>query len=272
MAAIDLDGTLLSHDTQISPENKSAVQRLQAAGVQVVLASGRHYKNMLRYAEQLPGVQWIISCQGCELCNLDRSEILTTEALPVATVKETLDKGASLGFTTVAYGIDSIYTEADWNSDLQFYADLSGYRPIHRRNREFLNEPIGKLIWMGDPGKLDEAVQSNPVNATEIHMVRTHGRLLEFMPVGISKASALKILAARLSVDASEAMAFGDGDNDVPMFEWAGVSVAMSHGWPAALKKATYIAADGPAESDLARAIDLLFEKQLLSALETDKS
>ena len=55
-------------------------------------------------------------------------------------------------------------------------------------------------------------------------------------------------------------MAFGDGDNDVPMFEWAGCSVAMPQGWPLARARAKLIAPDGPAETALARGIDLVLK------------
>ena len=66
LAAIDLDGTLLGPDLKISTENRSAVRRLADAGLEVVLASGRHYRAILPYALQLPEVKWIVSSQGGE--------------------------------------------------------------------------------------------------------------------------------------------------------------------------------------------------------------
>ena len=57
LAAIDLDGTLLGPDHTISPANVQAVQRLQAAGIEVVLASGRHQGTMVAFARALPGVR-----------------------------------------------------------------------------------------------------------------------------------------------------------------------------------------------------------------------
>ena len=55
-------------------------------------------------------------------------------------------------------------------------------------------------------------------------------------------------------------VAFGDGENDVPMFEWAGMSVAMPHGWPLALARAKLIAPAGPPETALARGVDLILQ------------
>jgi Cof subfamily protein (haloacid dehalogenase superfamily) len=266
MAAMDLDGTLLGPDGQISSANMDAVQRLQNAGLHVVLASGRHYKNMRRFADQLPGVQWLISCQGGELCDVNRTTILTAKFLPSARVRENFDLGASLGFSTIAYAVDGVFTDSDWNPDLEIYAGLSGSRPLRCHARELFDRQIFKLIWMGSPSDIERTLQQGLFNTAVVQAMRTHTRFLEFMPMGVSKASALEIIARRLGVNPSESIAFGDGDNDVPMFGWAGVSVAMAHGWPAALRKATYTTADGPAETALARAIDLLFDNNLVMA------
>ena len=76
------------------------------------------------------------------------------------------------------------------------------------------------------------------------------------------RAQALLQTAA---VEASEVVTFGDGDNDVPMFEWAGASFAMAHGWPSALQTATHITAAGPLETAFARGVDHAFQTGLLS-------
>ena len=83
----------------------------------------------------------------------------------------------------------------------------------------------------------------------------------ELMPARVSKASALKVMAARLGLEAGEVIAFGDGENDVSMFEWAGTSVAMPHGWPAAIAAATYTAPEGADATAFARGVDMLFDE-----------
>ena len=53
--------------------------------------------------------------------------------------------------------------------------------------------------------------------------------IVELLPLGLSKATGLSIAARRLGIKAAETIAFGDMPNDVPMFAWAGHSVAMSN-------------------------------------------
>jgi hydroxymethylpyrimidine pyrophosphatase-like HAD family hydrolase len=81
----------------------------------------------------------------------------------------------------------------------------------------------------------------------------------------ITKPSGLQQLTTRLGLDAAEVMAFGDGDNDVPMFEWAGASFAMAHGWPSALQTATHITVAGPLETAFARGVNHAFQSGLMS-------
>jgi Cof subfamily protein (haloacid dehalogenase superfamily) len=258
LAAVDLDGTLLGPDGQISEANLQAVRRLQEAGVQVVLASGRHYQNMQRYADRLPGVQWLVSCQGGEVSDTSRSLVLNREFLPEANAGETLELGGSLGLASVIYTVEGICTGSEWNEGFEFYAALSGTAPRRVDVKDLLKEPIFKVIWVGDKAEIDRAVVQSGGITESVQSVRTHQRLLEFMPVGVSKASALKTLAAHLNLAASEIAAFGDGENDVPMFAWAGVSVAMPHGWPAAIASASYTAPEGPADAAFARGVEIV--------------
>jgi Cof subfamily protein (haloacid dehalogenase superfamily) len=256
LAAIDLDGTLLGPRHAVSEENLRAVRRLQESGAQVVLASGRHYNSMRKYADALPGVEWIVSCQGGELSDLRRTSILSRQFLPEAEVAKVMGAGRSSGFTTVAYTADGIFTDSGWDYELEFYSDLSGHRPVEIHRDELSGQGVFKVIWMGTPEAISEATTSGA--GSTVQTVRTHARFLEFMPAEVSKGFALEKLAQRLGIEATDAVVFGDGENDIPMFEWAGLSVAMPHGWSLALQSAKLVAPDGPVETALARAIDLV--------------
>jgi len=264
LAAIDLDGTLLGPDRDISRENARAVRQLQSAGVEVVLASGRHHQNMQRYADALPGVQWVVSCQGGESADVTRANVLNRDFLPAAATRHILAMPQTSAFASVIYTADGILTAADWNSDLQFYSDLAGRKPRQLAASRLVDQPVFKIIWMGEPDEIESA-QANTMLPSGIQMVRTHERLLEIMPADVTKATGLRHITNRLGIDASEVMTFGDGDNDVPMFEWSGASFAMAHGWPSAIRSATHITPDGPLETAFARGVDHAFQSGLLS-------
>lgn len=258
LAAMDLDGTLLDAQHQISPENAAAVRQLQAAGAQVVLASGRHYHSMHKYAVALPGVQWIISCQGGEVADVSRQTVLSRTYFPGGLAGEVLELGRSLGFTPVVYTVDDILTNSAWNVEMEFYTELAGHRPQSRSTSDLLALDVFKVIWMGDPDRISTVKLPVPQLPATVEVIRTNARFLEFMPAGVSKATGLATLARHLGLTPEQAVVFGDGDNDVPMFEWAGTSVAMPHSWPAALQKAKLIAPAGPMATALARGVDMV--------------
>jgi Cof subfamily protein (haloacid dehalogenase superfamily) len=258
LAAIDLDGTLLGSDHQISAANALAVRQLQAAGAQMVLASGRHYNSMRKYADALPGVQWIVSCQGGELSDVHRGTVLSRTFLLTAQAGEALELGRSRGFTPVVYTVEGVFTDASWNGELEFYTDLAGHRPVVVGASELLANEVFKVIWMGEPDRISGVGLPLSQLPASVQAVRTHAKFLEFMPASVSKGFALATLAGHLGIDRSEAVAFGDGENDVPMFDWAGTSVAMPQGWATALRRATWVAPDGPAETALARGVEMV--------------
>jgi Cof subfamily protein (haloacid dehalogenase superfamily) len=256
LAAIDLDGTLLGPDHAISDANAQAVKRLQAVGAQVVLASGRHFNSMRKYVAALPGVQWVVSCQGGEVSDAHRTTILSRQFLPAAAVEKTLEAGHALGFSTVAYTVEGVFTDSASDFEMDFYTDLAGQRPVVLDRSELLARDVFKVIWMGEPADFSRVVLADVVSPP-VKAVRTNTRFLEFMPADVSKGSALARLVSRLGIQPSTAVVFGDGENDIPMFEWAGFSVAMPQGWPLARAKAKLVAPDGPAETALARGVDL---------------
>lgn len=259
LAAIDLDGTLLGPDHAISEANALAVRRLQAAGAQVVLASGRHYNSMHKYVASLPGVQWVVSCQGGEVSNAGRTTILSRQFLLPAEVAEITDAGRTRGFSTVGYTVEGVFTDSSSDFEMDFYTELAGNRPVVLARSELLARDIFKVIWMGEPADFSRVAPAD-LTRPRIQAVRTNARFMEFMPADVSKGSALATLALRLGIQPAAAVVFGDGDNDIPMFEWAGMSVAMPHGWPQARARAKLVAPDGPPETALARGVDLILQ------------
>ena len=74
----------------------------------------------------------------------------------------------------------------------------------------------------------------------DVDVTRSADRLIEIVPKGISKASALTALAAKLGIAIEETMAIGDAYNDLPMLKAAGTSVAMGNAFPEVKKAADY--------------------------------
>ncbi|MDR0902044.1 MAG: HAD-IIB family hydrolase [Opitutaceae bacterium] len=263
LAGVDLDGTLLGPDTRIGDENRRAVARLQAAGVEVALASGRHYDSILPYAESLGGMRWMVSAQGGEVSDLGRARVLGRWFLNAGHAREALELGRAWGLAVVVYSENDVFANGleSEEAGLRDYEALCGRRLVRVDDAALLARNIFKICWDGEPAAIDRALASPLLERTRAAKVRTSGRMLEFVPPGASKGAAMAALAAHLGVDAADALGFGDGDNDAPFFQWAGVSVAMPHGTDKARRTATFTAPEGPPKSAFARGVESLMAR-----------
>lgn len=256
LAAVDLDGTLLGPDLSISPENFLAFKKLQSAGLEVALASGRHYHSMRPFADRTPPLRWMVSSQGGEVSDLDRTKVVHRAFIEPAAVAEVLDLGHRFGVTAMLYAPEGIFTESDGGAHRDFYARLAGCQPVLSSRADLLALAAQKISWVGSPESISALAVRPELASLAVPQVRTHARLYEFLPVDANKGTGVAALAAHLGFKASEVVAFGDAENDIPMFVWAGTSVAMPHGWPAALASASLVGPAAPLETAFARAVD----------------
>jgi len=256
LAAIDIDGTLLGPDSRVSAANIAAVAKLRAHGIRVVLASGRRHENILNFHHLLNLEGPIVSCQGALVKMAETNRILHEHCMPAALAEEVIRDGSMQGMTLIYYRTDGIYiSKHDAHTDL--YHSRGGDELIPYGALEGLaGETPLKIIWISTPVEI-----GNRYPKVEAHYrgrldtVLTYPEYLEFIALGVSKAVAVKEVAKYYGIDREEVLAFGDGNNDVPMLEWAGLGVAMSESTPGAKAAASITAPAGDPATSLARAV-----------------
>ena len=263
LAAIDIDDTLLGPDGRVGAENAAAIAELRRRGMTVVLASGRSHRNMRRYHDELSlGDGPIVSAQGAIVRPAAGGEPWLVQKIDPALVERATRDGIGQGFAVQHYREDDILVQgrSRWTEFDQrlnevphtFVDDLLARPP----------ENVEKVIWLGDPDAVEAAAPAcAAAYAGELTVTVTHHAYLELYHPRTSKAAGLAVVAERLGVDRTRVLAFGDGNNDVPMLEWAGVGVAMDHAREAAKRAARLVAPAGDPESSLARAIGLVLDR-----------
>ena len=78
---LDLDGTLLTSDKQISPANYAALERCAANGVHIVPSTGRFYGGMPQVVRDLPFVRYVVAVNGAQVCDLKEDKVLCREEI-----------------------------------------------------------------------------------------------------------------------------------------------------------------------------------------------
>ena len=263
--AFDLDGTLL-HGSDISPENVLAVQWLTALGLTNLIATGRVFHHALRYHRQLGLAGPMVSSDGA-CVSIPGGAIILEQPLPLDVSPAIIDLAAASGVSCLCFyrhGI-CVTSKFDWNVNMDRHREIgSHYREgsIARMRKR----PIYKtLLFATDPKRLDalqSAVQES--YGKVVDAIRNSPHTLELLATGVSKVSGLAKVAEYLGLEANQFVAFGDGNNDLGMFRWAGLGVCMHHGSPLALETAGEIGMIAPAtapEVNLSAAVARVIER-----------
>lgn len=251
LVALDLDGTLLGPEHRVSAVNAAAVADCVAAGISVVLASGRSFSSMQPFARHL-GLGELICLNGAALgdaaSNLVRPRTLLSWE-QVALVSDVL-RGRGVPFCL--FGLRRIVSLPGWatRDTLVPY----GEPPIDHvpaLAAEHMPDPV-KLLAFCEPGPLDDELRAATAGAVD--QVRTHRQFLEWVAPGVSKGAALAELMAGLGLARDEVLSIGDSQNDVSLFEQSGVSVAMGNA-PAEVAAAARFRTASNAEDGVALAL-----------------
>jgi Cof subfamily protein (haloacid dehalogenase superfamily) len=258
MAVFDMDATLLGPDRKISPENRDALARLRAAGVEVVIASGRFQSNIAIFEQGLGFIGWIISAGGAVVGNGVSGEIIHELCVPPDLGLELFHRAREAGISVIGYHRSGIFCDApsEWT---ELYARHTGQVPI-ADIPALIGAGLQKLIWTtAQPRIVDLAPRMQEEYRDRLYIVHTEPEMLEFLNPNTNKALAVEVLAKRLDISREQIIAFGDGNNDVPMLKWAGMSIAMAHGREAARQAAKTISPPGDPATAVARSLEPYF-------------
>ncbi len=260
LVATDLDGTLFGPDGQVSTENRAALERLAAHGHRIVFASGRHAGDMARIAAEFPMIDAIVAGQGSEVCDPQRRRIHSRTFMQKTDVAAVVHAGLAEGFGVVAYTVDGEHTPRE-GPETARYRRIAKTAVACVAPEALIAEDVFKVMWIADAGRIDAFLAAGgrerccPATATS---VRSHREVFEYGPIGVSKATGVATIAEQFGIPSANVAVFGDAENDVPMFLWAGFSVAMPHAPADVRRRASAVAPDGPPESAFARGVELL--------------
>jgi Cof subfamily protein (haloacid dehalogenase superfamily) len=261
MIATDIDDTLLSSDGKLLPSTIEAVQSAVARGVKVVLCSGRPFAGLRVILGQL-GIrannQYVVTYNGAIIANAE-GEPISSEILSYDDYVSLTNFAAS---HHVPFNVldehSHIYTanrDIDAITVVQAAENRAGlfYRQPDEMPADF---QIAKGVFAGDSDRLDAVESAVRAKYGKTHyVVRAASNFLEVMHQDVSKGNALHRLTRMLDIKPGEVMVLGDEANDIPMFNFAGVAVAMGNGSDAAKGAATFITADNDHDG-WAKAVD----------------
>jgi Cof subfamily protein (haloacid dehalogenase superfamily) len=234
MIALDLDDTLLRSDLSISYRTRNAIKRAEAAGIVVVLASGRVPAAMERFARLLgmhKRAGYLICNNGTIIQESNTGKIVYEVQIPSKTALLAFDLASAEGFPVQLYDNDIMYVSKS-NEFADYDQKITGLRQVVVENfRDMVAAGCYKLLIPGDPmilGPLDMLLRTYLGESVTLFTSKPY--FLEILPPKTDKGTALEKVAEKLGVPREGVLAIGDSMNDEAMIRWAGLGVAMLNG------------------------------------------
>jgi Cof subfamily protein (haloacid dehalogenase superfamily) len=258
LIACDLDGTLLAADLVIRERTRAAIAAAQAAGIHVVIVTGRMYQSALPYA-RAAGLEGPLICyQGAAVVDPATGDYLLHEPIPVPLAREAIAEIEATGHTLNVYVDDELYV-AKLTAEAERYATFQ-HLEIHPIGDllGWLERPPTKLVSVGEPDAMD-ALKEHMLErfGDRLHISKSLAIFLELSRKGITKGSGTAFLATRLGVAPEQIVAIGDAENDVELLQYAGCGVCVASGDPNVLALAD-LACPGPDEEGPAQVIEAI--------------
>ena len=263
LLVLDVDGTLLNNEKEISKRTLAALLKVQHMGIRIVLASGRPTSGIMPFAKALELGNfggYILSYNGCQVIKADTGEVMFERRINPEQIPYLEKKSRKNGFSIFTYHDDHILTD---NAD-----DLHIRKEAWLNHLKIMEEPEFsiaidfapcKCVLVSDDYEALRGLENHWKRrlAGVLDVFPSEPYFLEVVPCGVDKANTLALLMDQLGVKREEVIAIGDGVADVTMLQLAGKSVAMGHAPDSVKICADYVTASND-EDGVAQAVEKL--------------
>ena len=232
LIAVDLDGTLLDSQRNISEKNKRAIRDVLAAGKLFTVSTGRPLQGVTELIELLDADLPIILYNGAMAATTRSGRILYESPLPGPLAEEAVRMGQERDVTVLVWANGELHVSGIDGHVREYAAALKSV--LHPKVVEDLGKiaagGVTKVLWRGDPKKIAEYEKEAAAHFKgRLNCHTSVPMLLEFVDIKASKAAAMQRIGEHYHIARSEMIAVGDGFNDLSMIRWAGLGVAMGN-------------------------------------------
>lgn len=234
LICLDLDGTLLNDNKEISNYTKQVLTELQQRGHSIMIATGRPYRSSQIYYHELNMDTPVVNFNGAYVHHPKSDEFKTIhEVLDIDMSKNIIEKLQQFQVTNIIAEVkDYVFIN---NHDPRLFEGFSMGNPrIQTGNLlEQLNEAPTSLLVEAEESKIPEIKDKLTHFYAENIEHRRWGApfpVIEIVKRGINKARGIEQVRQFLNIDPQHIIVFGDEDNDIEMIKYAQHGVAMDNG------------------------------------------
>ncbi len=257
LLAVDLDGTVMLPGDRITPAVRDALAAARAAGIRVILATGRMVQSAERYAQNLALVPGPVICyNGAGVAELPGRKFWFLDTLPDLPARRVVERALRDDYLLQIYVGEEVWASQE-DDRVRRYVESNHVAIWVRTPGELTDWPVPpiKILIQDTPERLARLrTDLDALDLAGVRLVSSQRDYLEVLPAQAGKGRALARVASCLEIPRQAVAAVGDGENDADMLAWAGLGIAMGQAHPAA-KAAADVVAPTVQEDGLAVAI-----------------
>jgi len=243
--AIDLDGTTLLPEGVLGDRTKKCLQKLISKGMHIIISTGRAIEASEKYRSAIGTEGPMVFFNGAEVADVPSGKVLHTNLIGLDVVDFGADLARELGIHYQVYlpaGISPDTGKQDqkqkWEAlliekygpEAEMYYKHTGVKAVIKDLKKIAALPLDgciKGMYIADPSLHDKVRQKFKERfGDKISIMRSYPTFLEVINNGVSKGEGLRIAMEHRGLKPEEVIAFGDEENDVPMFPIAGFAGA----------------------------------------------
>ena len=220
------------------------------------------FRSALPYAEEAGLATPLVCYQGAAVVDPVSREWLLHEPIPLALAKKAIAAVETEGFALNCYVEDELYV-AQVTEHARAYADFQSI-PLHAVGSllDWIERPPTKLVVVDDPQRLDALRPILQARFGErLFIAKSLPYFLELASHAVSKGSGLAFVADHLGFTRERTVAFGDGENDLELVEWAGFGIAVGNADESLKARAAWVAPPA-AEEGVAQVLEAALDSK----------
>jgi 5-amino-6-(5-phospho-D-ribitylamino)uracil phosphatase len=212
---VDLDGTLFNSRKEVSDFNVFKVNECFDAGNIVIIATARPLRTVIRRLPQKMNISYLVLCNGASI--LKNGRIVNRDGMKAEEVKWICHQLANCGYKPAIEANDSFYTDGERDPSFEGH-----YFPINAYDGLDACKVLAYKAGGIDQNEIDRIISDEYTK-----VITDKGTLLQISKKSCTKVSACDEILRMERIDWKNTFAFGDDNNDIPVFEKAGFAIAM---------------------------------------------
>lgn len=251
----DIDGTLLTSSHQVTPDTRRKILELEKAGIPFILVSARMPEGITAIQKLIGNHGPIVSYSGGLILGPE-GEVLYSRQMSLnlaLEIKNLLSRDYP-GLCCNTYGHDKWVVDDDRNPWVCREEEITTLKALTGGIQEWFRKDGGihKFLIMGEPEEIARAAVRLKAEYPQVNTALSTPSYLEVMDAEVKKSAGVRFLCDYFGITTEEAVAIGDGQNDIDMLQAAGRSYAMGNAPKEVQESADYVTLDHDHEGVLA--------------------